>query len=439
MAGQPDRARGEACGAVVGRGGGARELAFFRAKKNQCRPADGPRLSLTLPYSSRGDAAQPPAMRPIPAPAATPEGSITCPRTRLRPILTARNGAPTARPPLPESRPPPPTAGHRLNLLPVSTALLLLPASPATAASLDTLLYSAAAAADAAVRAALAPSTAGALPSPAAFAIVAAAGLATSLSPCTLSMLPLTIGYIAGAEARDRRQTAAAGGAREEEASAASASPPSPPPPSTLPRAAAFAAGFASTLAAGGVAAAAAGRVYVGAGSLVAGGDGNPAGTALAAALPLAGSATAVLMGLSLLGAVRLPALPGLDVDGDALAARLAGSGGAGAPRRTLPAPLRAYVAGAAFALAASPCATPVLATLLAYAASGGGSPGAGGALLAVYAVGYTSPLLAAAAGAGALTRVVALRERSGWVPPAAGAALVAGGVYGLLSRLVPP
>ena len=46
-----------------------------------------------------------------------------------------------------------------------------------------------------------------------------------------------------------------------------------------------------------------------------------------------------------------------------------------------------------AFALAASPCSTPVLATLLGYVASSG-DPVTGGALLLTYTSGYVAPLL---------------------------------------------
>lgn len=93
--------------------------------------------------------------------------------------------------------------------------------------------------------------------------------------------------------------------------------------------------------------------------------------------------------------------------------------------------------AGLTFALAASPCSTPILATLLAYVGTTK-DPVAGGGLLLAYALGYVAPLLAAALFSGALARLLAARQWSAWVTPASGVLLVAGGTYGLLSRLVP-
>lgn len=49
---------------------------------------------------------------------------------------------------------------------------------------------------------------------------------------------------------------------------------------------------------------------------------------------------------------------------------------------------MQAYLAGLTFALAASPCSTPVLATLLAYVATSK-DPLTGGALLLAYTSGY--------------------------------------------------
>lgn len=69
---------------------------------------------------------------------------------------------------------------------------------------------------------------------------------------------------------------------------------------------------------------------------------------------------------------------------------------------------LQAYLAGLTFALAASPCSTPVLATLLAYVATAD-NPALGGALLFTYCLGYVGPLLTAAAFTGALSRCVHL------------------------------
>lgn len=50
--------------------------------------------------------------------------------------------------------------------------------------------------------------------------------------------------------------------------------------------------------------------------------------------------------------------------------------------------PMQAYLVGLTFALAASPCSTPVLATLLAYAGSSQ-DPLLGGGLLLAYTTGY--------------------------------------------------
>lgn len=61
-----------------------------------------------------------------------------------------------------------------------------------------------------------------------------------------------------------------------------------------------------------------------------------------------------------------------------------------------------------------------------------------GGALLFAYTLGYVSPLLAAALFTGALQRILAMRQWSAWLTPASGVLLLAGGTYGLLTRLVP-
>jgi len=75
-------------------------------------------------------------------------------------------------------------------------------------------------------------------------------------------------------------------------------------------------------------------------------------------------------MGLNLLGVVTIP-LPSLFADVDVR-------------RGALPSALKAYAAGLTFALAASPCSTPVLATLLGYVAQTQ-DPARGASLLLAY------------------------------------------------------
>uniref|UniRef100_A0A453KBL1 Cytochrome C biogenesis protein transmembrane domain-containing protein n=1 Tax=Aegilops tauschii subsp. strangulata TaxID=200361 RepID=A0A453KBL1_AEGTS len=171
----------------------------------------------------------------------------------------------------------------------------------------------------------------------------------------------------------------------------------------------AFSLGLATTLAILGVAASFAGKAYgqVGQG------------------LPVAASGLGIVMGLNLLEVVELQ-LPSFFSDYDPRAAAA-----------NLPSSVQAYLAGLTFALAASPCSTPVLATLLGYVATSR-DPIVGGSLLLTYTTGYVAPLLIAASFAGALQSLLSFRRYSTWINPISGAFLLGGGVYTLLDKLFP-
>lgn len=209
-------------------------------------------------------------------------------------------------------------------------------------------------------------------------AIIFAAGLLTSLTPCMLSMLPITIGYIGGYEAKSRWQAAAQ---------------------STW-----FSLGLATTLAALGIIAAFVGQVYgkVGIG------------------LPIIVSITAIIMGLNLLEALPLsfPSFSGIDLIS-----------------KDLPHGVRSYLLGLTFGLVASPCSTPVLATLLAWVATTKDLI-LGAILLLSYTAGYVTPLILAGTFTASIKKLLELRRWSSWINPISGALLVGFGVFSLLSRV---
>ncbi len=208
--------------------------------------------------------------------------------------------------------------------------------------------------------------------------VIFIAGLLTSLTPCTLSMLPITIGYISSCDGEQ--------------------------PSSGFVQSLWFALGMATTLAGLGIGATLLGKVY----------------GQIGIGLPLIVGAIAILMGLNQLELLplRMPAGLGLEwISND------------------LPRGLRSYLIGLTFGLVASPCSTPVLATLLAWIGTTQ-NPLLGGGLLLSYAVGYVAPLVLAGTFTSALKKILEVRKWSGWITPTSGVILIGFGVVSIVSRI---
>ncbi|MGB5635012.1 MAG: cytochrome c biogenesis protein CcdA [Waterburya sp.] len=209
-------------------------------------------------------------------------------------------------------------------------------------------------------------------------AVIFLAGLVTSLTPCMLSMLPITVGYIGGYQSEGRFQAAA--------------------------QSSWFALGLATTLAILGIVATTIGKVY----------------GQIGVGLPIVVSFVAIAMGLNLLEILplRFPSLGETDWIGE-----------------DLPRGLRSYLIGLTFGLIASPCSTPVLATLLTWVATTQDLV-VGGGLLIAYAIGYVTPLVIAGTFTASIKKILELRRWSSWINPVSGALLLGFGIFSLLSRL---
>jgi cytochrome c-type biogenesis protein len=250
--------------------------------------------------------------------------------------------------------------------------------------------------------------------------IMYGAGLLTAVSPCVWGLLPLTISYISNA-AGERKDAS-----------------------TTLPTLA-FAAGLALVFCTLGlIAASVGGAVY-----------GNSANTNIA--LPLVSNSICCVMGFQLLELIKLP-LPALQSSSTVLSKNknddlilIDGSGKILNSKTSSKATeqgslFRTFLLGGSSALVASPCATPVLTSILAFVANSS-NPWLGGFLLLFYTLGYSTPLLVTAATGG--QALVRLKELGGkdetsiyakvapWITPFTAGILLWYGTNGLLTTVL--
>ena len=213
-------------------------------------------------------------------------------------------------------------------------------------------------------------------PSPLSLLVVFIGGLLTSFGPCSLSLLPITVAYLAGFKNNQN----------------------------PLKRTISFCGGIVVSLVMLGSLSGFLGKIY----------------GQLPGFFSIFISFLAITMGLNLLGIFKISLPNGPDPE---------------IWRNKVPPAFAPVSAGLAFGLASSPCTTPVLAVLLAWVAKQGNVI-SGIIFLGSFAIGQIVPLFVAGTFAASIPKLLSLRPVGKWVPPISGLILLTVGLISLLSVL---
>ena len=214
-------------------------------------------------------------------------------------------------------------------------------------------------------------------PTPLTLLIVFTGGLLTSFGPCSLSLLPITVAYLAGFKNNQ------------------------PPLKKTI----SFCSGIVISLVILGSLSGFLGKIY----------------GQLPGFFSIFISFLAIIMGLNLLGLLKLSLPSGPDPE---------------VWKNQVPPALAPVSAGLAFGLASSPCTTPVLAVLLAWVGKQG-NPLNGTIFLGSFAIGQIVPLFVAGTFAASIPKLLSFRPIGKWIPPISGVILLTVGLISLLSSWI--